>query len=66
MSDIPYEQNLKVQRELRNQGIEMAVDEIIAHRKSAWEKLQAHLSSKGISFPEGDLEFLQWMKEIGL
>ena len=66
MSDIPDSLNKKVVRALHDQGMEMTPDEVTDARKEAFATIQAKMREKGYHVPDGDLELLEWMKEVGL
>lgn len=56
--------NQVVLRKLHNEGVEMTEEQLIKTRRSAWRKIQKSLDEKGIPYPKGEAEFLQWMQEV--
>jgi hypothetical protein len=66
MSDVPLSITLQVQKDLDRQGIKMTIEEINEVRKSAYANLRRELRAGGIDdAPDGDYEFLKWMKRVG-
>jgi len=64
MADIPEWFTKKVTRVLHDQGFEMTPAEVEEQRKAAYATLRQELKNRGIEPPEGELEFLQWLREM--
>ena len=66
MAEIPEWLNQKVARTLHDQGVEMTPQQVVDARTEAYRKIRKAMRARGYDVPEGDLELLEWMKEIGV
>lgn len=63
MKPLSHEHNLRTRNKLAEQGIEMTTDEVVEHRKAAFQTIRVEMRKHGYDMPDSDEELFELLRE---
>lgn len=66
MKPLSHEHNLRTRNKLAEHGIEMTTDELVEHRKAAFNTIRKEMQKLGYNMPDNDEELFELLKELDL